>query len=193
MEQLFNVPVELFQLEKLVLNKGKNCKVWYQIIDTRGDKNETFNGFLEPDYQCVYAMQKKLDELKPYLLKLRHKSEIEASKVSVTGVIWKGTGDKEAFKIIGSEVSDSEKNMPFDSAVEHVNAGNYDFEMDVRDIILDLEAFAHGYLFEGEKAEPTFGLRNANSDESEENEESEKITDVDFEEITKTETETDNE
>jgi len=176
--KLFNVPIELFQLEKLVLNKGKNCKVWFKIIDMRGDKNETIDGYLEPDYQCIFAMQEKLNELKPYLLKLRHKGENTNGNVIVKGVIWKGEGDKEAFKILGSEVSDSEKNMTFDSAVEHVNESNYGFEMEVRDIILQLEAFAHAYLFEGMKAEPTFGLKNGNDSESEESEDNEEIEEI---------------
>lgn len=165
MEKMFNVPVELFQLEKLVLEKNKTCKVWYTIADDRGDKSETFKGFLNPDYQCVLSMQEKLNELKPYLISLRHIKDSESEKLSVKGLVWKGSGDSEAFQILGTNKSDSEKNMACDSAVEHCGAEKYTFENEIRDIIIELEEFAHGYIFEGRKAEITMGLTPIQGDE----------------------------
>lgn len=175
--KLFNVPVDLFQLEKLVLNKNKTCKVWYKIIDDRGDKTETINGFMEPNWQTVNAFQKKLEELKEYLCELRHIKDDGHEKVSVTGVIWKGEGKSEAFSILGVNKSDSEKNMKCDSAVENIGVEKYSFEMKIRDIIIELESFAHGYIFEGKKADISLGLKPVDNE----------ITDVEIEEVIETE------
>ena len=165
--KLFNVPCELFMMDKLILNKDKSAKVWYTITDQRGDKNVSYKGFLEPDYQTVQALQNKLNELKPYLLKLRHIPESEGSKVSVKGVVWKGKGKNEAFSILGTSMSDSEKNMTCDSAVEHFEAEKYSFETEVRDIIIELNVYAHGYIFDERKPEPTFGLKSGSDQDNE--------------------------
>lgn len=161
MEKLFNVPVELFQLEKVVLNKNKSCLVEYTITDDRGDKTVIHKGKDTPNYQCVMVMQEKLNELKPYLCKLRHINEDGHDKVSVTGVIWKGQGKDEAFSILGINKSDSEKNMKCDSAVEHIGVDKYPFEMDIRDIIIALETMAHAYIFEGKTSDVSLGLKPA--------------------------------
>ena len=162
--KLFNVPVELFELDKIVLNKNKTAKVDFRIIDSRGSKNEVYKGSLTPDYQTVMELQLKLEDLKPYLLKLRHIREEEQEKIKIKGLVWKGQGETEAFSILGTDKSDSEKNMPCDSAVEHIGVDKYDFEMEVRAIIIDIEVLAHGYIFEGKKADIVIPLGNGNED-----------------------------
>ena len=165
MKNLFNVPVELYQLEKVVLNKNKSAKVDYKIIDDRGDKNDVFVGSMTLNHQCAMALQNKISELKPFLMKLRHKPEMDKAKVQVKGLVWKGEGEKEAFAILGVEQSDSEKNMVCDSAVEHISAGNYDFLTEVRDLIIEIEVLTHGYIFERKIADMTMDLSNANDSE----------------------------
>lgn len=158
MEKLFNVPVELFQLEKLVLNKNKTCLVEYTITDDRGDKTITHKGKDTPNYQCIIALQEKLNDLKPYLCKIRRIPETDWDNVHIKGIIWKGYGETEAFQILGTELSDSEKNMKCDSAVEHIGVDKYPFEMDIRDTILDIEEMAHAYVFEGNMSDATLGI-----------------------------------
>lgn len=160
MEKLFNVPVELFQLEKLMLSRNKTCKVWYKIIDERGDKIIEYTGFVEPNYECIEEMQLKIDELKPYLLKLRHG---KSNDVSIKGVVWKGVEEKESFKIFGTEISDTSKSMNLNSAVELFS--EVEFSHEIRDILMELSYFAHAYIFELQKSQITMGLTPIEDDD----------------------------
>lgn len=168
MEKLFNVPVELFQLEKVKLNKNKTASIDFSINDDRGDSTLNFKckGF-EPNYQTTMELQEKLNDLKPYTMKIRGNPDNQHAKVMVDGVIWTGEGDKEAFKIISSKLSDSDQSMNNDTCKIHVVDNEFGFENDVRDVICDLEKLVHAYIFEGEKAQITMGLTPIEDDEEE--------------------------
>jgi hypothetical protein len=161
MEKLFNIPVELFRLDKLMINKQKVCRVNFAITDTRGDKNEVFTGQVEPNYQCTEELQLKLDELKPYLCDICHIETEERSKVNIVGVEVTGDGKTATFKIHGVQLSESEQAMRFSTCKIRYDGGFYGFEADVTEVIKELQGLAHGYIFEGQKAVLTLGLANA--------------------------------
>lgn len=162
---LFKVPIEMFDLDKIKLNKEKNCKVWFRITDKSGDVTDVFTGVLEPSYQSTIALQNKLSELKPYLMKIRKMPESNHANVNITGCVWSGTGEKESFIINGNELSDSEQSMKADTCKVHIQDNNFGYEMEVREIIKEIEVLAHRYLFNNSRAELSFGLSNANDEE----------------------------
>jgi hypothetical protein len=168
MEKLFNVPVELFRLDKLMINKQKVCRVNFQINMVNLDVNESYIGQIEPNYQCTEILQEKLNELKPYLCKICHVEQDKYSKVSVTGVEMSGEEDTATFKIHGVQLSESEQAMRFSTCKIQYEGGFYGFEADVTEIIEDLQVLAHAYIFEGQKAVLTLGLTNANVIEDDE-------------------------
>lgn len=189
MEKLFNVPVELFRLEKIMINKQKVCKVNYTITDCRGDKNDVFSSTTEPNYQCTEELQLKLNELKPYLCDICHIQTDKRTGVNVAGVEMSGEEDKATFKIHGTQLSDSEQSMRFATCKVMYDGGNFGFEVDVANIIEDLQILAHGYIFENKKAVLSLGLQGASDNDNDEPE-----NDEDFDEHEEVEeTETDNE
>lgn len=165
MEKLFNIPIELFELDKVVINKVKACKVNYTITDNRGDKNDVFYGAIEPNYQSTESLQAKLNELKPFLCKICHIAENKQNSVNVTGVEMSGQGETATFKIHGVQLSESEQAMRFSTCKVQYEGSYYGFEVDVANIIEDLTILTHGYVFEGKKAVITLGLNSVEDEE----------------------------
>jgi hypothetical protein len=185
MERLFNVPVELFQLEEVKLNKSKSCIIKYKIVDDRGDKTQIFTGTCEPNYMCVIAMQERINDLKPHLAAMRKRDASEMQYLDVTGLVWKGYGKSESFQILGKLTDDFGKKSDEKSSVYHITSEEYKDGMKVRDIIIDLESMAHAYIFEGKMADMTMGLIPI-EDENETTDKTE-VTEVEAEEVEQTE------
>jgi len=160
MEKLFNIPVELFRLEKLLINKQKVCKVHYVITDTRGDKNVEFTGTVQPNYQCTEALELKLNDLKPYLCDIVHIEPDQRQHVTVSGIEMSGLGENATFKIHGVQISESEQAMRFSTCKIHYDGSYYGFEVDdvkAKAAIFDLEnvqSAADGTIVKEDRKDP---------------------------------------
>jgi len=160
--KLFKVPIELFELDKITINKQKVCKISCRIVDATGDVTDTFKmPNIEPNYQCTEALELKIAELKPYLCKIHAIKEDHIDKINVTGVEVSGIEDSATFKIHGVNISDSEQRMNFSTCKVHYTGEYFGFEVDVANIIDDLKVLAHGYIFEDKRAQTTMGLSGA--------------------------------
>lgn len=178
--KMFNVPVEVFQLDKVTINKQNVCKVSFRITS----KTEVITDVLtfknvEPNYSCNETLRCKIIELKPFLCNIHKimKDEIARSKVQVVGIEMSGFGDKATFKIHGKQESDSNQSMNFATCKVIATGGNYGFEVDVENIIEDLRILTHRYIFEYEKDQPAFGLNSAKTEDKNEGVEDADVVD----------------
>lgn len=142
-----------FAMLDVVMQKEKNLKVSFMVARNTNGEIFSAKGQLTYDHQSSEPFQTILNQLQPYLCKIKKVTEDAYSTIHVKGLKLSGSGDNEGFEILGYQTSDSDGIMKCDSHKIHYEGEEYSWLDEVQEIAESIEDRVFAYLFEGEKAQ----------------------------------------
>lgn len=174
----FKIEREQFELSGIhILPKTKACKLSFTISKKSNEGFEIYDCKVVSNVMAHHDILNTINQLREPLCKINKIEKNNYSRILPTGIMMYGEGEKAAFKIHGSLLTDSNKYNKLTPEKVFYNDKLYEFTAYVLDIIDFLEDEAYKYLFEDKKAILTLGLGSEDrEDDQEDFEESEDVT-----------------